>query len=231
MGILGIHNRTENWKTARYFVPFYKNHAARVALAQKLGEPPNTSANDIQIELFWKGMRDYVSQYDNTKGLEECLAARYSCLFPRLREELKDFPGFQLKWNNSHYSVHSDKEKLFNNLRNTEIDIVLQTPNYLFIGEAKDESTFDAKSEYVLVHQLIRQYVMATILVEHVAEAQNCPKKTVVPFIIGNKIEELESKRQVRFMISQGRLKRCPGKWLNEDNVLSWQDIKDIASV
>ena len=36
MGILGITNRTENWKTAKSFAPFFKNKCARVALAHRL---------------------------------------------------------------------------------------------------------------------------------------------------------------------------------------------------
>ena len=46
------------------------------------------------------------------------------------------------------------KKKLVDNLRNTEFDIVLQTRDFLFIGEAKHESTFHASSSFVLVHQL-----------------------------------------------------------------------------
>ena len=41
------------------------------------------------------------------------------------------------------------------------IDIVLETTDRLFIGEAKLESTLGSDSDHVLVHQLIRQYVMA----------------------------------------------------------------------
>lgn len=71
---------------------------------------------------------------------------------------------------------------------------------------------------------------MATILVELVAEAQNCPKKTVVPFVVGNKVEELERKRQVRFMICQSKRDRSPGGWLSEKNILSWDCIEKLAS-
>ena len=31
MGILGIPNRTENWKTARYFSPFFRDKDARLS--------------------------------------------------------------------------------------------------------------------------------------------------------------------------------------------------------
>lgn len=119
MGILGIPNRTENWKTAESFAPFFEDCSARIRLVDRLlkplGNPDRAQGNAIKIELFWKGVRDYINQSENENELEECLVARYSCLFPYLREELKGFPGFQLKWNNSHYSVHSNRKKLFNN--------------------------------------------------------------------------------------------------------------------
>ena len=59
-GILGINNRTENWKTARYFAPFFANEEARLRLATRLGAPDGTKAGDVRIELFWYGMRDWV---------------------------------------------------------------------------------------------------------------------------------------------------------------------------
>ena len=47
-----------------------------------------------------------------------------------------------------------------NSLLGTEVDVVLETPKHLFIGEVKHESTFEADGKLVLVHQLMRQYVM-----------------------------------------------------------------------
>ena len=217
MGILDITNRTENWKTVQHF--YGLDHNAKVRLVTELGEPKGIRAMDIQIELFWKGMRDFLYESDIENQLARSdLAERYRCLFPQLREKLKGFRGFQLKWDDSHYSVHSDEGKLFNNLRNTEIDIVLQTPKYLFIGEAKGESPFDAKSKYVLVHQLVRQYVMAKVLVD-LSESKKC----VVPFVVGDKdkMESIRNTTQIKFMICQG--------WLNDKNILSWDCIGEIV--
>ena len=45
--------------------------------------------------------------------------------------------------------------------RSAAIDIVLETMDRLFIGEAKLESALGSDSDHVLVHQLIRQYAMA----------------------------------------------------------------------
>ena len=68
MSILGITNRTENWKTAEEFAPFFTCDSARVALAKKLCESEGTHGKDIQIELFWKGVRDHVHK---PKGREQ----------------------------------------------------------------------------------------------------------------------------------------------------------------
>lgn len=48
--------------------------------------------------------------------------------------------------------------------QNPEIYIVLETPNHLFIGKAKDEMDCHSDGKRILVHQLIRQYVIAHIL-------------------------------------------------------------------
>ena len=55
MGILEIKNRTENWKTARTFAPFFADENLRLKLAHKLGEPEGTNPQDVKLELFWKG--------------------------------------------------------------------------------------------------------------------------------------------------------------------------------
>ena len=103
-------------------------------------------------------------------------------------------------------------------MRNTEVDIVLEDSDSLFIGEAKHEMGFGADGKLILVHQLIRQYVTAKVLLEMSTRTAN---KRLVPFVVGDDVGMLMQTNQVRFMIKQG--------WLQEDNVLSWQEIKEIA--
>ena len=122
---------------------------------------------------------------------------------------------------NYNVSTEGGEESLYNNLVNTEIDIVLETPKHLFIGEAKHEMTFGANGSLVLVHQLIRQYVMAKILVDLAVESDD-PKKEVVPFVVGDNIEELKKKHQVKFMLAQ--------RWLKKENILSWDCIKELGN-
>ena len=211
MGILGIENRTENWKTSRYFAPLFGEKATH--LAERLGE------DGVRLELFWTGMRDYINEPPDgaSAPTPQNLAERYGYLFPDLRERIERFDGFrELREDNYRVSNPSQKERLYNNLLHTEIDIVLETPSYLFIGEAKHESDFGAEGSSILVHQLIRQHVMATILIDCLES-----KKSVVHFVVGDDKEQLNKFDQVKFMMEQD--------WLPERNVLSWDDIKELT--
>ena len=225
MGILGVKNRTENWKTAQKFAPFFTCESARARLAQLLGEPKSTAGGEVHIELFWKGVRDYIKQSDEVT--DQDFACRYNHMFSELRSAIKEFnssrpPSRQLKLPRSYnYAVCTRDRvgKLYNNLRNTEIDIVLESPSHLFIGEAKDETPLRGIGERVLVHQLIRQYVMTKILLS-LRIAEGCSKKKVIPFVVGDKTS-LKKSAQVEFMICKG--------WLKRKNVMSWDKIDELA--
>ena len=71
--------------------------------------------------------------------------------FPDLRRDIENFSDLQIP-NPQNYDTSSDDRmaKLVDNLANTEIDVVLQTPGSLFIGEAKHEARFGANGSYVL---------------------------------------------------------------------------------
>ncbi len=217
MGILGIENRTENWKTARTFAPFFNDGTARLELAKKLGEPDGTQDDEVRLELYWQGMRDYIHSHSDSAPSSKDLADRYDRLFSGLRESIENFGGFQLR-RDSYRVSDENRIRLFNNLRNTEIDVALETPNCLFVGEAKDESNLGADGDDLLVHQLIRQHVMVEILAELCGA-----KRKVVHFVVGHKdrVPSLENTVQVKFMKQQG--------WLPERNVLSWDDIEKLA--
>ncbi|MDE0270951.1 MAG: hypothetical protein OXP11_07080 [Gammaproteobacteria bacterium] len=147
---------------------------------------------------FWKDKikRSYVEHFDTLRSDVN----EFSC---------KDGRSFRcLKTQN--YEVLCI-DKLYHNLCNTEIDVVLETDQYLFIGEAKYKTALHANSKYVLVHQLVRQYVMAKILVDLCEEP-----KCVVPFVVGVDPEQ----EQVKFMIKQ--------HWMNKKNILCWKDIEAI---
>ena len=68
---------------------------------------------------------------------------------------------------------------------------------------------------------------MTTILVELVPLPPNSARKEVIPFVVG----DVESYQQVKFMIEQRKHDRGPGGWLKEKNILSWDEIRELAKV
>ena len=221
-GILGIENRTENWKTVTHFYGLDDNAKLRLAnqLLKPYGGNPCLSSNEqVVLEMFWYGMRDFIDQsQEDKKPTKKVLAELYEELFPSIQEKMRrNFPRLR-----ANYAVTTpkDKERLFENLRSTEVDIVLTTSEYLFIGEAKHESDLGANGEYILVHQFIREFVMVKMLAKLVADARNEPRKKVIPFLIEGKIP-LKNKHQVGFMLEQG--------WFKEGNILPWTRIAALA--
>ena len=232
MAILGITNRTENWKTARHFAPLFGADAVRLARRLLVDEEERAKLQpgDVRLELFWHGMRDHFDQQGKKGEAEkETLAGHYSGQFAKLRGEIQEFskgfkgPGKLRELKPHNYSLspkpparkRSQKSELASNLLNTEIDIIVESPRHLFVGEAKHKSSFGTNSEYVLVHQLIREFVTASILLK--LRGQN---RKVVPFAVGDDRKVLLNQGQVRFMIRQG--------WLCEENVLDWSDIEGL---
>ncbi len=221
MGILGITNRTENWKTAQTFAPFIGNQFALRLLAGQLLDDPLDHEEEVNLELFWTGGRDYLDAAD-TKPEPRDLADAYDHYFRDLRDEIVKFQGDSSKTFRSlqphNYRVDGENaKKLLDHFKNTEFDIVLETSEHLFIGEAKDESGFGTDGNLVLVHQLIRQYVIAQILARLVAEDRDERPKSIVPFVVapeGKKLASLRNTAQIKFMIDQ--------KYLKESNILSW---------
>lgn len=221
MAILGIENRTENWKTAQVFAPLFEGADARKRLARKrLAERLGVSipdGEDVSLELFWYGIRDYVyEQGGRTPIIETNFASIYGCLFKELHQQVKGYSSTDSWQLRDHNYTPRNKVKLTNNLIRTEIDIVLESQHHLFIGEAKRKENFGENKDLVLVHQLVRQYVMALILLELVGK-----KKKIVPFVVGNSAEKLCKHAQVLFMIERLKMRR--------DNVLEWGDMRGLA--
>ena len=212
-GILGIENRTENWKTAVHFSPLFHGECGQ--FAEKLGAIPVPESGDVKIELFWKGMRDYFYRESLSKdNLVQRVVDLYDRNFSNLRQEVIAFQEFRDLKEDHYTSTSETANRLMNSLLGTEVDVVLETPKHLFIGEVKHESTFGADGKLVLVHQLMRQYVTATILLQLAGE-----HKEVIPFVVGDSTDYLKKTSQVRFMINQG--------WLKDTNVLCWEDVEN----
>lgn len=218
MPILGIENLTENWMTARTFAPLFRDGGLRRRFAGRLLDEPLVGGADVSIELFWRGMRDYVHQCPEAEDPDD-LAQRYDRLFPDLCAQVGKSSGFhRLK---AHNYTTADKAGLARNVKGAEIDIVLETPGCL-IGEAKNEDKFDTVGDDVLVHQLVRQYVTATILLDIIRHKKKIEgEKRIVPFVVGGDKDRLHRKEQVRFMIAQG--------WMRRGNVLDWGDVRGLV--
>ena len=239
MKILGIENRTENWKTVQHFYGLSnekKERLARHLLANHYEITPDQvqlGSDDVRIELFWKGMRDYVSRQANKPNPGE-ITDTYMSEFADLRERVKKFnpdrPVSKFKKLNPHnYDASPDNRKtLFSNLEKTEIDIVIETDDCILIGEAKHESKLKGDGKLILVHQLIRQYVMATVLSHLVSKREGYPRRTVVPFVVVDK-DDIIKTAQIGFMTSQDRGNGTGRKWMSENNVLTWEEIKGLS--
>ena len=123
MPILGINNRTENWKTAALFAPLLGER--RVRLAHLLGEDWQTEPHEVRLELFWKGVRDYKHMTGTTKEelIPQCVNA-YEEHFSKLYSDIDTFvekTGKLSRLETPNYNS-TDPDKLCNNLENTEID-------------------------------------------------------------------------------------------------------------
>ena len=85
MGILGISNRSENWKTVKNFYPLSED--AKVKLVQRLLKPyphaQEVAPASVQVELFWTGVRDYKETIISATRCKEV----YQSLFGGLRGE------------------------------------------------------------------------------------------------------------------------------------------------
>ncbi|MCD4747748.1 MAG: hypothetical protein K8R59_00110 [Thermoanaerobaculales bacterium] len=217
-GILKIDNRTENWKTAKLYHERLSN-ACVVDFASKIiraadQEPGVIKREDISVELFWKGFRDlrYSSSRDK-QTINEKVLSKYKRAFRGLRNDVMGFPGLSAPRKHNYGMDDGCLAALVSNLMNTEIDIVIQTPAHLLIGEAKHTQALGAESKNLLVHQLIRQYVMATV----VAQISHHEWLKVVPFIVST--APVRKRAQIRFMLRKG--------WLADGNLYGW-DLKPL---
>ena len=242
MGILNIENRTENWMTARFFCRLPTER--QLDFVNSLEIKSGSKATWVKMELFWRGVRDYRHTLSKRKAgsakgqrkkklvdeIDEELAEEfwnfYKCCFGDLRGRVCRYQNLQSPKCPENYGICEDyriakkqglKELLYNNLRNTEIDIVFETDNQLFVGEAKYESDFGADGKLVLVHQIIRQYVTTSLLIK----VQRGREKKVVPFLI-------VGDRDWAMKTGQVGLMRCR-KWLSEENIWTWEKLEKFS--
>ena len=219
MGILGIDNRTENWTTAKELAPFIYDKEALLNLVQRLNPKDDSEPDEIQVELFWNGLRDRRNQINSDEGkskFDNFLIDQYKDTFKNLRTQVESFDGFwPLRTDN--YTVNNEDaaQELTENLIHTELDIVIQSNSNLYIGEAKVESKLGYDGDSVLVHQLIRQRVVMELLLMH----ENLNHGIRHFLILQKQPNRLQD--QMRFAIERG--------WFKRSNILTWKDLNELA--
>lgn len=204
-----IINRAENNLTAKVFVTLFNS----IELSQRalifLGLEKR-ERDDARIELFWKGFRDYAIEH---KDCREKFFDEYRKIIPGIRNALK---GTRLHIRDDFYTAH-DRDKLFNELRNTEIDAVIFTRSRIYMGEAKRKEKLGFNGRNILAHQIIRQRVMVEIL-----KALTGDKREVVPFVVcdRSKMRSIGRMEQVKALeILDGRV----------PHITCWQDVLERA--
>lgn len=88
--ILGICNRTENWGTARRMFAEQDERTVKLLL-KRLCDPGSPGV--ANMELFWRGYRDYCFQHKITRNSSKNdeLIGRYNTFFPQLRKRIERF--------------------------------------------------------------------------------------------------------------------------------------------
>lgn len=188
---------------------------------------PFDDGSEARLELFWYGYRDYIFGKNinlNTVKID-AIYDRFLRLFPNLQENVLSFMDEEPKSlrvkKTANYALERENAplSLFHNVRNTEIDIVIETRKKLYIGEVKDSQKFGANGNLFLPHQLLRQYITARILVDELGKDLD-----VVPFIVLNNNTPKDKNEVVQLNSGQIKLMKKL-HYLKTENVFRWSDI------
>ncbi|MCA6951718.1 hypothetical protein [Pectobacterium polaris] len=226
--VLGIINRTENWTTVGHLFDLRNNRLIRHLMKNNSDDSaPFDDGSEAILELFWYGYRDYIFEKNITRNTVkiDAIYERFLRLFPNLQENILSFNDGGRKYlrveKSVNYSLNRENAplRLFNNIRNTEIDIVIETRKKLYIGEVKDSQKFGADGSLFLPHQLLRQYIMARILVDELGKDLD-----IVPFVVVNNSTLKDNDGQVQLNNGQVQI-MCKFGYLNMKNVFRWDGI------
>jgi hypothetical protein len=204
-GVGIIINRAENNLTAKVFVTLFNSLRPAGTLLRAL-ELEEGKCNQVKMELFWKGFRDYAI------GDSQCrqkFYREYMRIIPGIRAAVK---STRLKMRGTFYTG-DDRDKLFNELRNTEVDVALFTDNKIYLGEAKRKEKLGSNGRNILAHQFLRQRVMVEVW-----KALNNDKRDLVSFIICDRTKM----KSIRRMEQVKALQFFDGR---RPSVISWQDV------
>ncbi|NLW91363.1 MAG: hypothetical protein GXY34_07155 [Syntrophomonadaceae bacterium] len=198
MDILGIRNRTENWKTAQTFLKLMYEGKLNSFLGLLVKDI--ISEDEIKMELFWKGVRDYRYQEGISLDFKERFTEAYIEHFGDLKSRLRDKTVKRVYGltDKNYDTTYINDSNFLTNIQNQEIDIVLETDHHFFIGEAKYEvNNFNYNSQCFLSHQLLRQYITTKILLH-----DKKINKEIIQFVVcdGSIVENMKNNYQVRFL-------------------------------
>ncbi|MCF8011367.1 MAG: hypothetical protein K9L56_08790 [Clostridiales bacterium] len=162
--------------------------------------------DSAKLELFWKGFRDYAAEY---KECKENFFVEYKRIIKGIRDAVRKT---KLRMRDNYYS-DQDREKIFNELRNTEIDAAIFTEGSICLVEAKRKEKLGSNGKNILAHQLIRQRVMIEVL-----KALQWDKRDVFMFVVcdSEKVRSIERMEQLKALnYWEGK---CP-------HVISWPEL------
>ncbi|WP_413701091.1 hypothetical protein ACLKMH_04955 [Psychromonas sp. KJ10-10] len=222
--MLGIKNRSESWRMSKLFIDNGGIKLANKLANRILGNAGYCSDSLIEYELFWTGFRDFCNEAKHKrtdKAFIDEVVSIYNENFEKLDEEIEKYNKSgktKLRINEGKYKENyqineTSKGVFINNLFSTEIDLVIKAGKYILIGEFKDTQSFNAKSDYVLVHQLVRQYVMSRVLMDLIGKNDYI----IIPFVVTER--NVNNNSQIQLMQDL--------KWLIPENILSWSDVKN----
>lgn len=207
--MIPVINRSENNITAKVFVTLFNCTEKPEKSLILLGLEKN-SCQGFKLELFWKGFRDYAIFNSDCR---EKFMVEYKKIIPFVRKAVE---ATKLQVKDSFYSAE-DENKIFNELRNTEIDVVIFTDSRIYIGEAKLKEKLGTNGRNILAHQVIRQRTMVETL-----KALTRDPREISSFIIcdQSKQKSIIRMEQIKALgILEGRAPR----------VITWQELLERA--
>lgn len=248
MHTLGYTNRSENALTSEHFQCFDDNNnwdlvTGKLIQLGGLEEHPKSSTKG---QIFAHPWRDYLyheaseakddNQFSSLKkahrqikqNADSRIVEIYEQEFSDLQDRVFEFERFDHKYLklSKSYNLKDNSLQLCTNVHNTELDVLIADDYNVYVGEAKSEMRPNASAtERMLVHQLVRGYVVVKTWIEYRGlKRPDGNAMSVVPFIVANKkdIQSLMGNNQVQFMI-----KRC---WLRAEHVLDWDTIKELRN-
>ena len=230
MGILNYPSRSENAMTSQHFQWCEYEDSWSTVVELVSGHKVDVARG----RMFAKPWRDYF----HTLGIGykraamqamPAIAGLYEQLFAGLQQQIFAFEGFSLSVRKGYLQEQrnynpTNHEGLFRNLYNTEIDVLIEDDSSIYVGEAKGEMSFNANAtHHMLVHQLVRQFVTASIWAAYEAAViGEGNQKLIVPFIVSDreKLPKLRNNNQVQFLLHNG--------WLSPDKLIAFEDISQL---